>query len=269
MVAKSKAINYRLLVVVLLLVSLLGVYNPVTANAVSNPYILLDSDKGVDSVVESVNSKSQSFPDYGFKLLIQDKKDPKKVEIDKVNYQKLSTEDKKELMKQTFTEVENSSMGGRDRSRLYNFIEEQDEGTASAVRHLSTNVTTDFVSANEIFRPFTSPISTFLGLACIVIFFMLAIAITVDICFLSIPMFQAFVMRNDKDRPSYISQEAWDSLLIAESNLGTGDYSLWGTYLKNRTKTMVLVGLTLGYLIAGQMFDLAIFIVDVFTNALS
>ena len=61
MVAKSKAINYRLLVVVLLLVSLLGVYNPVTANAVSNPYILLDSDKGVDSVVESVNSKSQSF----------------------------------------------------------------------------------------------------------------------------------------------------------------------------------------------------------------
>ncbi|MEC2463370.1 hypothetical protein P9X10_00465 [Bacillus cereus] len=269
MVAKIKATNSKVLAIFILFISLLGVFNPVTANAVSNPYILLDSDKGVDSVIEAVNSKSQSFPDYGFKLLAQDKKEPKKVEIDKLNYQKLSTVDKRELMKHTFTEVENSSMGGRDRSRLYNFIEEQDEGTASAVRHLSTNVTTDFVSANSLMRPFTSPISTFLGLACIVIFFMLAIAITVDICFLTIPMFQAFVMRNDKNRPSYISQEAWDSLLIAESNLGNGTYNLWGTYLKNRTKTMVLVGITLGYLIAGQMFDLAIFIVDVFTNALS
>ncbi|PHE64366.1 hypothetical protein COF68_05875 [Bacillus toyonensis] len=268
MTAKLKVVNAKFTLIALILGVVLTVLTPFSVYGASNPYILLDSDKGVDSVVEDANSHSQEL-EFKFDILIQDKKEPKKVEINKIEYLKLTAMDKKDLMESTLTAIEKSSMGGRDRSRLYNFIEEQDEGTASAVRTLSTNVSTDFVSANSLVRPFTGPISTFLGLACIIVFFMLAISITVDICFLTIPMFQAFVMRNDKARPSYISQEAWDALLISESNLGNGKHNLWGVYFKNRMRTMLIIGITLGYLIAGQVFDLVIFIVDFFQNIFS
>src|SRR5690606_23094815 len=201
--------------------------------------------------------------EYGLTLLRTASGNSKKVFINKVGYLELKTKEKRDVMAHTLDSISNSSLGGRDRSRLYNFVEEQDEGTASVVRQLSSDVTTDLATASSILKPFSSPISVFLGVACIILFFMLTVSVIFDIAFLTIPIFQAFVMRNDQVRPAYISQEAWDALLIAESNLGTGNNpSVWGVYFKSKTKTFIIVGITLGYLIGGQVFEFATFIVD-------
>lgn len=252
------------LIAVMLGLVLMLVLTPISVHGESNPYILLDSDKGVAALVSDVNSDVKEYID--FDLVTKDNADPKKVYFSKVQYLNLKTVDKREVMKITLNAVKNGSLGSRDTSRLYNFIEEQDEGTASAIRALSSDVSTDLATASSLLRPFSSPISIFLGLASIIIFFMLTVAITVDICFLTIPLFQAFVMRNDQQRPTYISQEAWDAMLVAESNLGTGNASVWGVYFRSRTKTLVIVGITLGYLIGGKVFDFAVFIVDVFLS---
>jgi hypothetical protein len=239
---------------------------PIHVYAETNPYILLDSDKGVSDVINDINNFSKQ---YGIQFMRTARGQRNKVFINKVGYLKLSTLDKKDIMSYTLGSISKSSMAGRDKSRLYNFVEEQDEGVASAVRQLSTDVTTDVATAESIIRPFTSPFSTVLGLGCILIFVMLTAAITLDIMFLTIPMFQAFAIRGDNQRPSYISQEAWDALLVAESNMGTGRATVWSTYLKSRTKTMVIVGLTLGYLLAGKIFDFSITIVNFFESIFS
>ena len=238
-------------------------FTPSIAHGESNPYILLDSDRGVSALISDVNSFTKQFD--GLKQLRTASGNSEKVFINKTAYIKLKTEEKKNVMAGTLDYIKESNLGGRDRSRLYNFVEEQDEGTAMVVRQLSTDVSTDLATANSILRPFTGPFSTFLGVACIIIFISLTLAVTIDLLFLTIPMFQAFVMRNDNVRPKYISQEAWDALLVVESNLGNGQASsLWGIYLKSRMKSMFIVGLTLAYLIGGEVFDLAMWIVDFF-----
>lgn len=258
-------LNIRITTAIVILILFLI---PIKANADSNPYILLDSDKGVSALISDVNFFSSN--ELGLKLMKTGSGNTKKVYINKIDYVKLNASDKRDLMEHTLNLVSGSSLGGRDKSRLYNFIQEQDEGTAMVVRQLSTDVTTDLASASDILRPFTSPISIFLGVSCIVIFFCLAVSITIDLVFLTIPVFQAFVMRDDSNRPKYISQEAWDALLLVESKLGTGQASsIWGIYFKSRSKTMVIVGITLGYLIGGEVFDLAIFIVDLFQRVFS
>lgn len=264
MASNQSKLRYLNLIVTILMEVWL-VFTPLSTYADSNPYILLDTDKGVSSVITDVNSYTK--PEYGIDFMRTARGNSKKVFINKTGYLQLKTIDKQDIMKHALDAIQNSSMGGRDQSRLYNFVEDQDQGTASAVRQLSTDVSPDVATASSIVKPFTGPLSTFLGLACIVIFFMLSLAITVDIMFLTIPAFQAFCTRNDGLRPSYISQEAWDALLVAESNLGTGgNPSVWGVYFRSRTKTLIIVGLTLGYLIGGEVFDLATFIVDFFLS---
>lgn len=254
-------------ITILLGLVLVFVLIPISVYGATDPYILLDSNKGVGSLVSDVRTNTKNYAD--FDILYTASGNTNKLHLNKSKYNELSAMDKRDVMEIVLTLVNQSNLASRDKSRLYNFIEEQDSATTSVVRALSKDTSTDIGTASSIVRPFTSPLSTFLGVMSILIFFMLAVSITIDVFFLSIPMFQFFLVRDDSSRPKVISQEAWDALLIAESNTGTGDsVSVWGTYFKNRSKTMILVGLTLGYLIAGRVFDLAVFLMDLFERML-
>lgn len=244
---------------------LLMVLFPISVLGAVNPYVSLDSNKGVSAVIDSVNSYSK---EYDFKLLYIG--DYENVTIDMERYNRLDNKDKRKVMEGALNSIQNSNLTGRDKSRFYNFMQEQDSGTARAVSALSNDVTTDVVSASNIMRPFTSPLSIFLGVMSIAIFFMLSMSMAIDIFFLAIPIFQGFILKNGDTKPKVISQGAWDAIKTSESNVGTDkSSSVWGFYLRSQTITIIFVGITLAYLIGGRVFDLASFIVNVFERAFS
>lgn len=180
-------------------------------------------------------------------------------------YNKLSTKKKEAFMREALLGVKESGLGGQVKTRLYNFIADQDGTTAAAIKYLKSDTSADLVAAMSWLRPFTGVISTILGVFCLVIFVMMSVSIVIDMTFITLPAVTYGIVSKDH-RPFYISREAWGTVRECENS--TEYKSTASIYLKRRVGSMILVGLCLLYLVSGQIYDLFAWLLDSFGNVL-
>lgn len=189
------------------------------------------------------------------------------IEFDMSAYNNLGQASKQEVMRIILVNVEASSMSQMSRSKIYNFISNNDKSTSSLVRQLSNDVTADFASAYSSFKPFSGVIGWILGLITLAIFIMLGLTIVVDIAYIVIPIFQNFLSsESDKAKPKYVSSEAWNSVKGAEE--GTTFKEPLGIYFKLKTKQFLALGICVLYLVSGQIYNVIARIIDSFSGIL-
>lgn len=191
----------------------------------------------------------------GYEGVLSYRSDTGLVYFSNSTYNDYSSSLKEDFMTDVLFYIRNCGLDAVNRNKLYSFIEDQDGATAAAVKFLGTDTSADLVTATNWLRPFSGGISTFLGVMAVLIFLFLGISSVMDIAYLVIPVFSAFLDRNnDNKKPFLISNEAWKAKRESESAMSYE--SPLSIYLKYRFVLILVVGVSLLYLISGQIYDL-------------
>lgn len=180
-------------------------------------------------------------------------------------YSDLDMEEKREFMRVALAATKETSLGVQQQNRLYNFIYEQDNAVSAAVRYLQSDTSADFVAAKEWFRPFSSPLSTVMGVLCLLIFIFMGFSIIFDIAYLALPFFQGLLERGEeRKRPIGVSREAWAANREVETD--ERHRGVFSIYLGKRIPALILMSLCLGYVISGYIYDIVIYFIDAFSS---
>lgn len=228
----------------------------------AEPYIILDSTRGIDAVIKDANARSKEF---GFKVL--NVKDDNKVYFNIQEYNKLSGSQRKKVMNAALNSTTNSSMSNRDKARLFGFIEQQDTGTSKTIKALSDDTNADVSRAVEWGHNlglFTL-VSVVLGVISLALVFWLALATAVDVAVIAFPFLHSFVLK--KDRVWWVSPDAVKSIKSiygGDSSGSKGHYLL--VYLKSRAFTLIIVALIVVLIITGGMYDVISFFTELAEN---
>lgn len=180
-------------------------------------------------------------------------------------YSELDMEEKREFMRVALAATKETSLGVQQQNRLYNFIYEQDNTVSAAVKYLQSDTSADFVAAKEWFRPFSSPLSTVMGVLCLLIFIFMGFSIIIDVAYLSLPFFQGLLERGEeRKRPIGVSREAWAANKEVETD---GRHrGIFSIYLGKRVPAIILMSICLGYVISGYIYDIIIYFIDAFSS---
>lgn len=235
-----------------------GEYTRITSTISSINSDIKDSEK---TGVSSTNMLECSTPTYsGSKYTFN-------IEFDTGLYSKLIQGEKQEVMSIILNSISDSSISQINRSKIYNFISNNDKSTSNLVRQLSNDVDADFADAYSSIKPFTGIIGWVLGVITLAIFIILGLTITVDIAYIVLPLFQNFLSsENEKTKPKFVSAEAWNAVKEAEAG-GTFKEPL-GIYLKLKTKQFLAIGICILYLVSGKIYTLIASIMDAFQGIL-
>lgn len=190
------------------------------------------------------------------------------VTLNMTDYAKLEQGQKKDVMNRALRGVQNCGASTITRNKVYNFIESQDESTASLVRQLSDDVNADFASAYTLFKPFSGKIGTVLGVFAMVIFITLTLMILTDISFITIPIIRsALSPSSSQGRPKFVSNEAWYAVKESEEAANTSKNTL-GLYFKKKTMQFITLSICLLYLLSGRIYQLVGMAMDTFGEIL-
>lgn len=239
----------------------------ITVSAVGNPVIEISnkSESVLTSVFNEVNATSKDLADFSFMTTSKvSESNNLLVTLNMQGYRSLDREEKQTLMGVSLNALQKSKLPNQTKVKLYNFVEGQDEATASLVRQLSQDVSADFATAYAWFRPFTGSISTLLGVISLGLFISLALMTLLDLSYLSVSIIDAFLTPADGSKPKLISKEAFNAKTRAEEKGSNKDAV--GLYLKSKSMRLVLISITLLYLVGGKLYDLIAWIIDAFSG---
>lgn len=190
------------------------------------------------------------------------------VSLDMTTYKNYEQSVKTSIMESALTTISNSSMSTMSRNKLYNFIESQDESTASLVRQLSNDVNADFAEAYMMFKPFSGVLGVILGVFAIVIFVTLTMMILVDLSYIVIPMIRDFLTPSSANaKPKFVSNEAWYAVKEVDGANDTQKNVLL-IYLKKKTMQFVALSICILYLLSGEIYILIGNLMDMFRGVL-
>lgn len=190
------------------------------------------------------------------------------VSLDMTTYKNYEQSVKTSIMESALTTISNSSMSTMSRNKLYNFIESQDESTASLVRQLSNDVNADFAEAYMMFKPFSGVLGVILGVFAIVIFVTLTMMILVDLSYIVIPMIRDFLTPSSANaKPKFVSNEAWYAVKEVDGANDTQKNVLL-IYLKKKTMQFVALSICILYLLSGEIYILIGNLMDMFRGIL-
>lgn len=149
---------------------------------------------------------------------------------------------------------------------------------------LLSDVKADYATADRIFKPFSGPISTIIGLICIAMMALLGLTMALDIAYIVIPMFRLFLDGGDdgggqggqggKGLSKLISAEAKNAVQTAEGGGGSsgqggsGNKVAVGEYFKARWKGLLILGICLLYLVGGHIYSFVAWIIDLVSGFL-
>ena len=234
-----------------------------------NPVLELNSSAGLDELCTNVNSISQEVACFDFITQGTTTSGKTKITLDMITYSSdaLTSSERQDIMETALTTINDSnSISGQSKTRLYNFIANQDTATASLVRQLSNDVNADFATAYSWFKPFTGTISTLLGISALVIFTALAFMIIVDLSYLTIPLVRYWLTKDD-GKARFVSNEAKIAIEEAEKDSSSGKTYL-GVYLKRKSVQLAILSICLLYLVGGKIYVLIGYIIDSFQGFL-
>lgn len=190
------------------------------------------------------------------------------VSLDMTTYKNYEQSVKTSIMESALTTISNSSMSTMSRNKLYNFIESQDESTASLVRQLSNDVNADFAEAYMMFKPFSGVVGIILGVFAIAIFVTLTMMVLVDLSYIVIPMIRDFLTPSSANaKPKFVSNEAWYAVKEVDGANDTQKNVLL-IYLKKKTMQFVALSICILYLLSGEIYILIGNLMDMFRGIL-
>ena len=131
------------------------------------------------------------------------------------------------------------------------------------------NTKPDFVTANKIYKPFSGPISTLIGVIAVLGMALLGVVLVADIFYIVIPPVRMLVSdeggeSGKKSASKIFSNDAIYAIKVAEesSDAGGNKKQALGVYLKRRIPMLILLGICLLYLVSGQIYTLVGYILD-------
>ena len=220
--------------------------------------------KGYGSNVQYVN-----FITYG------EEKGVVKITLNMSDYKNLKQKTKKEVYDLVLGSISESTLTQNNKTKLYNFIQEQDTVVSNLVKRLSDDVGADFVAGYALFRPFAGVIGWALGLAAVTIFITLSLTIMLDISYLVIPAANmAFSKLAEKElfttgfKYDFISLEAKKAYDEACASDGIRFKNAIGLYFGMKSKSLAALAICLVYLLNGQIFNVLASFMDLFTGFL-
>lgn len=130
------------------------------------------------------------------------------------------------------------------------------------------NTKPDFVTANQIYQPFSGVVGTVLGLIAVLLMAFLGIVMVSDIAYITLPPVRMFVADDEKGRFSKSKMFSHDALYAvkcaeeqSDGGSGNGKQAL-GIYFKRRIVMLILLGICLMYLVQGQLYTLVGYVLD-------
>lgn len=180
--------------------------------------------------------------------------------------------------------MEGDGQIGVDDSTVNQFLVSLQNKTGMGSQLLATLMSEtkpDFASANRIYKPFSGPVGTILGIISVLILALLGITMVNDIAFIVIPAYQLILGgTNEGDKGGaakalnkIVSVEARRAVEAVE-NSGSGGQSGEGNkqacwiYLKARIVGLIILGICLLYLVQGQIYSLVSWIIDLMSGFL-
>lgn len=128
------------------------------------------------------------------------------------------------------------------------------------------NTKPDFVTANQIYKPFSGIIGTLLGVIAVVGMGVLAVVMVSDIMYIALPPMRMLVQegkdKNGGKGSFLISSDAIYAVEQAEQNTDGSKKHAIGIYFKRRVVMLILLGICMLYLVSGSIFTLVGSILD-------
>lgn len=234
----------------------------------SNPLLELKSSRGIDDICTKVNRVSQERCSFNFMGKGSASNGNTTVVLNMKEYtgDLVSAEDRKEIISTALEAIKDSNnLAQYDKNRLYNFIESQDNATASLVRQLSTDVNANFASAYAWFKPASGPLSTFLGLLALALFIGLTTSIIIDLSYLIIPLVHwALTSASKEEKPKIVSNEAYLAVQEAEKNSNANKTTYLAIYIRKKAFQIVILAICILYLAGGKIYNLISWVIDAF-----
>lgn len=289
-ISENKTLRFRFTIVITLLWGLALMLSPfkvMASDTVANPTLTLTYVGGegssISTYINNVNTYISSLSIDSNELKASEKFSPFiflsykdngianvgsiascEVTMDLASYKVMSQKVKNKIMGYALDSIKNSSISTIASNKIYNFIQSQDESTASLVRQLSNDVDADFSSAYMMFKPFSGILGTTLGLFALLIFVTLTLMILVDLSYIVIPIIRDFLTPSSADaKPKYVSNEAWYAVKETDSATDTHK-SVLVIYLKKKTMQFVALSICILYLLSGRIYILIGDIMDMF-----
>lgn len=204
------------------------------------------------------------------------------VTINEDNFSRLTSSEKTRFIDNIISESEayqKANSNTVSEANLQNWWKRLQSTPGAGTRFMTQileNTKPDFVTANNIYAPFSGPIGTALALICIFICALLGLSIAMDIAYITLPMFR--IITGDDGQVSggsnggsgsvirshLISANAKNAVKECESQ---GKQAL-GFYFKHQAIALILLGICLLYLAQGQLYVLVMMILDLLNGFL-
>lgn len=134
------------------------------------------------------------------------------------------------------------------------------------------NTKPDFVTANQIYEPFSGPISIGIGVVAVLMMGFLGFVMVADIAYITLPPLRLFVDDgNGKAKSKIFSNDAIYAVQVAEEQDGGSNGNkkqALSIYFKRRIVMLILLGICLLYLVQGQLYTLVGYILDIVSGFL-
>lgn len=242
----------------------------------ANPTLTLSYSSGEDTAITGYVSKVNNYTvnTTGVSLLTftnkgstaSDSTNAGVLTLDFTTYRNLSQEEKSDVMQFALENIKDSGISTMASNKIYNFIESQDESTASLVRQLSNDVNADFAEAYMMFKPFSGALGIVLGIFAIAIFVTLTLMVLVDLSYIVIPIIRDFLTQ-PQGKPKFVSNEAWYAVKEVDGE-NHSNKNVLTIYLKKKTMQFVALSICILYLLSGQIYILIGNLMDMFRGML-
>ena len=196
-------------------------------------------------------------------------------DLNEDEFQKLSSKAQSEVVsdiaKYSNEAVESDDIEGVEESTVQTWWKQLQtkQGVGSKfMNEILKNTKPDFVTANRIYKPFSGPISTFIGIFVVFTMGLLGLVMAADIAYIVIPPFRLLVSENNEKgrlpKSKIFSSAAIKAVEVAEQ----GDGQALGYYFKKRFWELIILGICLMYLVQGQLYTFVGYILDLVSGFL-
>ena len=173
--------------------------------------------------------------------------------------------------------VESDSARGVEQSTVQNWWKQLQtkQGVGSKfMGEILKNTKPDFVTANQIYSPFSGLVGTLMGIGAVLIMAFLGLVMVADVAYIALPPVRLFYSDKTKNGGSskLFSHDAIYAVQIAEEGGNSADggekKQALGIYFKRRVVMLIILGICLLYLIQGQIYTLVGYILDLVSGFL-
>lgn len=176
-------------------------------------------------------------------------------------YDVLSVTQKKDFIESIVSECKSADcvLNAAQRQQAYNFLVSVDDSyiNAAVADMLNTN-NNNLLFAITQMEPVFKVLNLAFGFLVIVILLITATVTILDICYMSLPIFQS--MSKDDKKPKFISNEAFKAL---QTSIETKE-NIYGLYFKKRVLSLILIFVCIAVIISGRLGDFVTTIVGMF-----